>query len=171
MNESLLSSQRQDWQTPSALLARVEALAPIALDPFTAPSNPTRAQNYYTAEGSDGFLSPWGWMVPIGGQVFSNPEYGDMLLPFAHKVQRERSISPSTRMSILVPARTDTRWWNILADLSQAICLLSGRVRFLDATTGQSGDPAPFPSCLFFLGHPVSEVRRYFGDCGRILLT
>lgn len=57
-------------------------------------------------------------------------------------------LSPSTGRSrstadLLVPSRTDTRWWHNYAMKASEIRFIRGRLKFGQAKTG-----APFPSCV-----------------------
>jgi hypothetical protein len=88
----VLEAKRNDWQTPEHVLERVRLLHPrgrIALDPCTAPDNPTKA-DWFCALGdaihsraNDGFLASndglaFDWTkYSRGGLVFVNAPYGE----------------------------------------------------------------------------------------------
>lgn len=184
MDSCLLSSDNQCWQTPENILELVRAVAPIALDPFTTAQNPTKARFYGALDHSlpdfrDGYKLPWAALTKLGGgQFFTNPEYGDNLGDFAEKCCLEASCR--AHGIALVPSRTDTVWWNALADFCDALLFWKGRIKFIDPSTGmprktlnkKSGKwvetPAPFPCCLFYFGDNAARFKEVFGDRGRI---
>ncbi len=55
---------------------------------------------------------------------------------------------------LLLPARTDTRWFHDWATLAQEIVFICGRVTFVGAPA-----PAPFPS-VFVVYRKTTELRR-----------
>jgi hypothetical protein len=66
-----------------------------------------------------------------------------------------------TEAIALVPARTDTQWWQRLRDYH--VCFITGRLKFIGNT-----DPAPFPSAVFYLGGDTDEFVHAFEDFGDI---
>jgi hypothetical protein len=64
---------------------------------------------------------------------------------------------------LLVPARTDTSWFQPLFGL--AMCFVSGRLTFSDAKNG-----APFPTAIVYSGPSIDVFYTVFsevGECGR----
>ena len=83
---ALLYSGRMDWRTPEEYLDLVRAVGPIALDPATHISNPTKAETFFAPFdgslpevgqilGSCGLRAAW----PRSGLAFINPPYGPHL--------------------------------------------------------------------------------------------
>ena len=64
---------------------------------------------------------------------------------------------------ILVPARTDTKWWEVLSDAYPLVCFIRGRLRFGGRTSG-----APFPSAIAYLGSRRKRFHETFSGVGRI---
>ncbi len=62
----------------------------------------------------------------------------------------------------LVPARTDTDWFEPLWDFP--LCFVHGRLTFGNAETS-----APFPSVVAYLGDDPAMFASYFGDLGPIV--
>lgn len=152
----LMSSARGDWQTPDCVLERVRCVAPIGLDPCTAPSNPTRAAGYYTPL-SNGLTQPWDG---VGNDlIYCNPPYGRGIGAWVDKC-REAAAAGETVIALL-PARTDTRWFPWDAD---ALCFWSGRLTFKGAPA-----PAPFPSVLAFWGSDTVPFKLAFRDAGPVV--
>ncbi len=150
---ALHSSKKMDWQTPDHLLERVRAIGPIAFDPATSPDNPTGAAAFL-APPSDGLAEDW----PVEGLTYCNPPYGRALAPWSVRITQHEG-----EILVLVPSRTDTKWWNRLRAWADLCLFWRGRLRFKGATA-----PAPFPSCTFYRGPRPSAFRREFGDCGHI---
>jgi hypothetical protein len=142
LSESLMSSAKHDWCTPPCVLERVRRVGPIALDPSTSPANPCGAEACYSLHGLD---LPW-W-----GLAYVNPEYGRALPRWAEKAVQEAQ--RGVEIIMLVPSRTDTRWWGHTFDACQVCAFWKGRITFVGAKA-----PAPFPSCLFYFG---ARRRRF----------
>jgi hypothetical protein len=187
MDKALLSSENMNWQTPEDHLALVRSVRTILLDPYTASDNPTKARFYCTpthAHGAwrDGALVPWATLtLRYGGQVFTNPPYGDYLATFSQKFEEEAR--KGAEITALVPARTDTAWWNRCADAASGLLLWRGRVKFIDPATGKPRltynkkanrwveTPAPFPVSYFYAGPNLDRFQEIFGPYGRFYST
>lgn len=76
------------------------------------------------------------------GCYFINPPYSD-IKSWVDKAIYEHE--KGRRITMLVPARTDTKWFHRLLDYGCHIQFIKGRLRF-----GEKG-PAPFPSLLITL--------------------
>lgn len=109
-----------EWSTPPDLFAALaEEFGRFDLD-AAATSATALAHRYYTAE-DDGLVQPW------SGTVWCNPPYSRV----------------GAFVVVLVPARTDTKWWHESAVEADEIRFLRGRLRFGNAKAG-----APFPSAV-----------------------
>ena len=125
------------YLTPSWLVDRIRKDVfggVIELDPCTTQSNPVNALTFI-APPEDGILSDWhGW------NIYVNPPYGRTIAKWIEKAlmysRAER------RVVLLVPARTDSRWFQELLNYKCELLLFKGRLSF-------SSGPAPFPSALF----------------------
>jgi hypothetical protein len=80
-----------------------------------------------------------------------NPPYGDVIVHWVKKAWE--SAQAGATVVCLVPARTDTGWF-------QDYCLDQGEVRFLRGRLrfGNADASAPFPSCLVVLGPNVERL-------------
>lgn len=147
-------SQRHTWQTPDVVLERVRRVGEIALDPATAPENPTGAKRYITPQDSpDGLAADWTAQAG-GGLIFINPPYGrDLGRVWVPKIVEEAA--KGARIISLVKASTDTQWFKKLVARAVLVCFWEGRLTFRGAPA-----PAPFPSCLV-LHSPVNTIH----DC------
>lgn len=152
INESLFSSIRHDWNTPETVLKHVREFRDIGLDPCSNATSIVGAVTEWTEGGLD---HAWGGH----GLVFVNPPYGREVSKWADKVTDEAL--KGVEIIALVPARTDARWFQSLAEVSDGMCFWSGRVKFLGAAAS-----APFPSALFYFGESVARFLSIFGCVG-----
>jgi site-specific DNA-methyltransferase (adenine-specific) len=158
---ALVSSARQDWCTPEQELALVRALAPIGLDPCSNPRSIVFATTAWT-EADDGLSRSWNGH----GLVYVNPPYGRRTLPvWAQKCAAE---GESSEVVVLVPARTDTVWFqqNFAPPAATGVCFRRGRIRFLGARAG-----ATFPSAYVYFGKRPRAFAHVFGRVGRLWMT
>lgn len=152
------SSESPDWNTPPHIVAAVvEALGAIDLDPCSNYGTPNvPASRHFTAE-DDGLEQDW------TGRVYMNPPYGDVIPEWTNKLIREFRRGRVTEAIALVPARTDTKWFDDLFDC--VICFVTGRLRFSDSDTG-----APFPSAAVYFGVDAAAFAEAFRDIGNIVV-
>lgn len=182
MNPALLSSKKQDYQTPPDFVQRVRRVDPlIGLDPFTGPRNPVQALVYCTVDSEvDGYRLPWAELLEhTQGIFFTNPEYGDNLAPFTKKVLQESR--KGAQGVTLTPSRTDTGWWQDLAAGASAGLFWRGRLTFWDQETNAPAltwskkkqkwevMPAPFPVFVGYFGRDKDAFYHAFQGCGRFL--
>lgn len=154
------SSETPEHYTPEHILSMViEVMGRIDLDPCsnskTDPHVP--ATYHYTAE-DDGLALPW------CGSVFLNPPYGRVIGEWVTKLVGEFETGEVAQAIALVPARTDTAWWDKLTSCGRTIplvCFVQGRLTFIG-----NDDPAPFPSALIYLGDNRTEFYSVFSSIG-----
>lgn len=106
------------------------------------PPQTTRTQkceHHYTVENS-GLEHSW-----EGETVFCNPPYGRNIGDWIRKASQEAS-KPDTLVVLLVPARTDTRWFQNHILHRAEVRFLPGRLKY--EVNGQAGEAAPFPSMI-----------------------
>ena len=157
----LMSSARtgvkaQDgWRTPKWLFDRcVEEYGPMGLDAAADRDN-ALCTSHFSAEHS-----ALGANVKWTGNVWCNPPYS-MLRQFAEKAISEIRGCHCTSVTFLIPARTDTKAFQKLAN-SQfcfSVVFLKGRVKFEPGTQS-----APFPSAIIHLNRILSKASIYFED-------
>ena len=133
--KALFSSQRSDWETPQDLFERLDEEFHLTLDP-AASEECHKCSRFFTEE-QDGLLQPW-----TGERVFCNPPYGRKIGDWAKKACEEAQ-NPDTIVVMLLPARTDTRWFHRYIYGKAEIRFLKGRLKF-----GKAKNSAPFPSMV-----------------------
>lgn len=136
MNSVLFSSKGEVWETPQDFFDRLNAEFHFTLDPCALPSN-AKCQKFYTPE-DDGLSKDWG-----GEITFCNPPYGRKIYDWVRKCSEE-SKKPGTRVVMLIPARTDTKYFHeFIYNKATDIRFVRGRLKF-----GGSKNSAPFPSMV-----------------------
>jgi site-specific DNA-methyltransferase (adenine-specific) len=136
MNKTLFSSQTDVWSTPQDFYDKLNDEFNFNLDPCAYPEN-AKCSRYFTPE-IDGLTQDWGGYV-----VFCNPPYGRKIYDWVKKCYEE-SQKPNTTVVLLIPARTDTRYFHeFIYHKAKEIRFIKGRLKF-----GNSKAGAPFPSMI-----------------------
>lgn len=150
-----------DWRTPYELIDLVRRFAPVVLDP-SADKDPVHhfaRVNLDGSDGRDGLRTPW---TGHGGLVYCNPPYGAALADWTRKAALEAK--KGAELILLVPVRTDTRWWQENLVGAAAVCFWRGRLRFCGAPAS-----APFPSALVYFGPSADRFKYVFGVRGWVV--
>jgi hypothetical protein len=108
---------------------------------------------------ADRFYSPRenGLMQPWEGRVWCNPPYGPPGVAFVQRMANHRN------GVLLVPARTETRWFQYAADAADIVAFLRDRVHFIREDGHQAR--ASFASVLMGFGtYSAAAIRA--GDFG-----
>ena len=154
------STGEDDWMTPAHIVtAAQEALEHITLDPCASSQNPYNVPTEYRfLEEHDGLLQEW------FGRVYMNPPYGRGIGEWINKLVFHREHGDVEAFVALVPARTDTEWFERLISVqSIRLCFVRRRLRF-----GSSDVGAPFPSVAAWSGDDEDLFVRAFGRYGSI---
>jgi len=140
MNTSLhFSSATPEWATPQDFFDKLNAEFSFTLDPCCTHENAKCAKHYTREE--DGLAQDWTKDV-----VWMNSPYGRPIKDWVKKAYE--SAQGGATVVCLVPARTDTRWF-------QDFCL-KGEVRFVRGRLkfGGCANSAPFPSAVVVFRPP-----------------
>lgn len=123
--KAVFSSERDDWETPAYVMDWLAFnFGTFTLDPCTW-AKAAKAPTYYTPK-EDGLKQSW-----QGHDAFVNPPYGANKTPKWVKYaweQVESDFSRSTTATLLLPARTDTRWWHDCVARSSEVFFIKGRI-------------------------------------------
>ena len=122
-------------ETPKYLFDKISSIFNFSLDVCALPEN-AKCENYYTPK-NDGLSKPW-----MGG-VWCNPPYGREISSWVKKAYEESQKEYNSFVLMLLPARTDTKWWWDWVQGKATLFFIKGRVKFGDHNVG-----APFPSVL-----------------------
>ena len=134
ISKALFSSDSDEWATPQNIYDNLDAEFDFNLDPCATENN-HKCDAFYTAE-IDGLKQNWG-----GQRVFCNPPYSNISL-WVEKAFRETR-NDNTLVVLLIPARTDTRYFHDFIYQRAEIRFIKGRLKF-----GDSKNSAPFPSMV-----------------------
>lgn len=133
--KGVFSSQTDEWETPQSLFDELNTEFHFDLDPCATDENHKCAE-YYT-KADDGLAKNW-----EGRSVYCNPPYGRQIGKWVRKAYEEAQ-KPGTTVVLLIPARTDTKWFHDYIYGKTEIRFIRGRVCFGDSKHG-----APFPSMV-----------------------
>jgi site-specific DNA-methyltransferase (adenine-specific) len=145
LNEVLLKSNCDNWETPQELFDELNKEFGFTLDPCATPGNAKCAKYYTLAE--DGLTQDW-----TGEVVFCNPPYGRKQNAWVQKCH-EHGMRGGVAV-MLLPARTDTVRFHDLIFGKAEIRFLRGRLKF-----GKAANNAPFPSMVVIF-HGKGSIRK-----------
>lgn len=143
MNRVLFSAAKEEWETPQDLFDTLNDEFHFTVDVCALPEN-AKCQNYFTPE-MDGLSQCW------EGVCWCNPPYGRKIIDWVIKAKMAQSTGATVVM--LVPARTDTKWFHnyVYNGWNTEIRFLKGRLKF-----GGAQNAAPFPSMIIIF-RPFEE--------------
>ncbi len=169
-------SDSKVWRTPEWFLELVRQLGVIGLDPCSNPDSLVHALVEYMLErGENGLAHSWRGH----GLVFVNPPYGrDEIEPFLLKAWREfHAITDGDQCILLVPANTDTAWFQRYCSTASALCFYGktrdprsrSRIQFLPPV-GKEVDPkdntSTVANLVVYWGAQVELFRATFSPYG-----
>ena len=148
---------REDWRTPEAVVELLHLLwdGPPDLDPCSGPGSIVQARRRIEPP-DDGLAETW------PGRVFVNPPFGELSRWAAKCVEEKRQ--RGAEVVLLLPSRTDTRYWHAHVRRAQAICFWRGRLKFLGAPAA-----APFPVALAYFGPRPWAFQQVFSAKGMVV--
>ena len=135
ITKGMLSSNTDLWATPQYFFDSLDKEFHFTLDPCATDTN-HKCEKYYTKE-QDGLKQDWGKET-----VFCNPPYGREIGKWVAHAYDNFYFWCNTTV-LLLPARTDTKWFHDYIYGKAEIRFLRGRLKFGDAK-----DSAPFPSMV-----------------------
>ena len=130
MNRVLFSSKSENWETPPQFFQALDAEFHYDIDVCALPEN-NKCPKFYTPE-DDGLSQPW------NGTVWCNPPYGRSISAWVKK-----AADSETTVVMLLPARTDTKWFHEYIYGKAEVRFIKGRLKF-----GGSKNSAPFPTMV-----------------------
>lgn len=131
----MFSSATDEWATPQEFFDELNEELHFTLDPAANEEN-HKCETFFTKE-QDGLTRRW-----EGHTVFCNPPYGREIGKWVQKAWEEHKTNGNT-VVMLLPARTDTRWFHEFVYGKSEIRFVRGRLKFGNATNS-----APFPSMV-----------------------
>jgi site-specific DNA-methyltransferase (adenine-specific) len=135
--EVMFSSKSDLWATPQALFDKLNQFYNFTLDPCASADN-AKCAKFYT-EQDDGLSKDWS-----GETVFVNPPYSNVA-GWVEKCYREYMDNGVTSV-LLIPSRTDTKYFHKHCMKADLIQFVKGRVKFENGSSKPNS--APFPSMI-----------------------
>ncbi len=149
----MFSSKTGNWATPQDFFNKLDwRFGPFNLDPCADPAN-TKCANFFT-EAENGLSKDWS-----GFTCFVNPPYGRGIEEWIRKGYQE-SRKENTTVVMLIPARTDTKYWHQYVMKADEVYFVKGRLKF-----GGSVNSAPFPSAVIVFDG--TSRQQIFGAINR----
>lgn len=143
----MFSSISNEWETPKDLFNSLNAEFEFTLDPCATDDNHL-CDKYFTIK-DNGLLMPW-----KGEVVFCNPPYGREIGKWVKKCSDESYIN-NVACVMLIPSRTDTKWFHKYIYNRAEVRFISGRLKFVNRllpSWNEQGNyklsSAPFPSMI-----------------------
>lgn len=117
ISEALYSSRSEMWETPQWLFDKLNAEYHFETD-VCAVSENAKCKHFYTPE-QDGLSQDW------LGVCWCNPPYGRQVGKWVMKAAKSKAL-----VVMLIPARTDTKWWHEWVLPYGKVTFLRGRLKF-----------------------------------------
>ena len=139
--DSKFESAKQDWETPSVLFDRLNNEFCFTTD-LAADINNTKCE-HFLSEDDDVLNKRW------EGICWLNPPYGSSAgsrLRDWVKKSYDESQKENCTIVMLVPARTNTKWWHQYCMKASEVRLICGRPKFGNAKYGL---PQPLAIVVF----------------------
>ena len=129
-------SKTDDWSTPTWLFEKLNETHSFDLDVAASLSNHLCDEwfglDHPNQARTDGLTAQW------SGHVWCNPPYGRGIKDWVLKASQHDDL-----VVMLLPARTDTKWFHDLVLPNAKVTFIKGRLKF-----GNSVVSAPFPSMI-----------------------
>ena len=143
MQKSMFKSEKQTWETPDELFARLDKIFSFNLDACADDSN-KKCEKYYT-ETDNSLTKDW------VGNVWCNPPY-DRSAEFLNKLKKHGN------GIALVFARTETQlFFKEVWNDAHAILFLEGRLTFWHVNGTKAVANGEAPSVLIAYGEGAAE--------------
>ena len=133
-SDVIFSRKSDEWATPQHLFDSLNEEFHFDLDPCATEQN-HKCEKYFTLD-QNGLEKSWG-----GYKVFCNPPYSS-IAKWVEKAYMEAQ-KENTIVVMLIPSRTDTKYFHDFIYHRSEIRFVRGRLKF-----GDSPYNAPFPSMI-----------------------
>ena len=136
MNDIIFSSSFMEWETPQELFDKVNKEFNFDIDVCASAEN-TKCSKYYSIQ-DNGLEQVW------SGVCWCNPPYGREIIKWVKKAY-ESSLEGAV-VVMLIPARTDTKWFHQYVYGKAELRFIKGRIKF--KKNGKVLNSSTFPSML-----------------------
>jgi len=139
INTGLFTSNTNEWETPQKLYDELNKEFNFNLDVCATDEN-TKCDTWFTKK-DDGLSKKW------IGNVWCNPPYSkDEMKYWVKRAHEEVRNGNANVVVMLIPSRTDTRYFHNYIYNKYEIRFIKGRIKFL--LDGEVKQAAPFPSMI-----------------------
>lgn len=142
MDKVLFSSATDMWSTPQYIFDKYNEIYHFTCDVCAVKSN-AKCDFYFSPE-DDGLKQIW------KGSCWCNPPYGRSIGKWV-----EKAFYSDCTVVMLLPARTDTKWFHNYIYNKAKIVFIKGRLKFGDSTNS-----APFPSMIVIFERGCKNGKR-----------
>jgi len=146
----LFSSKKHDHETPKDLFKQLNKEFHFTHDVAATEENSLCA-NFLT-EVQNALVVDWGY------SNWCNPPYGRGIIEWVKQANFQFCTFKSTTV-MLLPSRTDTKWFHLAMEACTEVRFIKGRLKF-----GGLKDAAPFPSLLLIWEYPRIKIDDYKCD-------
>lgn len=144
--KTLFSSESNEWATPQDFFDKLNEEFHFNLDPCSTDEN-AKCEKHFTIR-ENGLSKNWG-----GYRVFCNPPYGREVGVWVKKCYEE-SRKDDTLVVMLIPSRTDTKYFHDYIYHKAELRFVRGRLKF-----GNGKGCAPFPSMVVIYDNRKESER------------
>jgi phage N-6-adenine-methyltransferase len=149
-------SIRQDWDTPESLFDLLNKEFNFNCD-LAATKESAKCKKYFD-KSVDGLKQTW------IGTCWLNPPYGDptsKMVDWIKAAYTYTQYDPDLTVVMLIPARTNTKWWHNYCMKAKEVRFICGRPKFGDA---KHGLPQPLAIIIFNKSNTTKFTSFYLGN-------
>lgn len=148
---------QDNWSTPPYVVRWLQHW--LAIDSFDldvcADALNAKAPDWFD-EDTDGLKQKW------EGYCFCNPPYSQIAAWAQKAFASANEGGGDTTVAMLIPARTDTRYWHDYIAKADEILFIKGRLAFGDPSKGNdTAQGAPFPSAIVIFNSPWRDNKDH----------
>jgi len=176
-NITAFLSEDSEWGTPQVLFDKLNALFNFEMD-LCATENNHKMKPFISPE-QDSFTVEWDFKSSYLNPPYGEPEnkcgrrckkkkcekrgfHADRYIPgvidWVNRAQHMTVKYEGTRIVSLLPARTETKWFQTIWDHACFVLFFKGRLSF-EPSTGEKAISAPYPSVLVGFGEDITETQ------------
>jgi site-specific DNA-methyltransferase (adenine-specific) len=141
-NCGMMTSLSGEWRTPQQLYEMLDREFHFTTDLACTLGNSLATPGHGIYH--DSLNADWAGIV---GPLWCNPPYGRQIGDWIEKAYRESRSTAGTTIVMLLPARTDTKWFHDYILGKAEIRFIRGRVEF-EGDGKAPGGRCPFPSMV-----------------------
>lgn len=157
----------EEWYTPQDIIKAARlTMGSIDVDPASceAANQVVKAATFYS-KTEDGLTKNW------PGNVWLNPPYSQPdVTDFCDLLVTKYKTGEVTQACVLVNNATETGFYQNMLNSCAAVCLIKGRVRFIDRNGNPGGAPLQGQTIIYF-GYRLFEFAENFQNFGGVLFA